>query len=242
MTLEFHVTPLPTSCLMFVLPFRWNTKMKWSPALLHQTNGEIDKSREFERRWDVPHAIGALDGEHTALRKPPKFRIPVSHNYKGFFSIVLLFHVDANYNSCGLTVVAWDTCPMPKCSTPLSSRNALKMDPLASQILSRWTVMTDLCRILSLEITLLPYEPTSWNPTPREAWVNRSTSPATKRSDSSVDSVLSKVSLEEVTWSKPCVQVSITDRLDLALDQYIFWNEFNCTVLSKLEGTPTKPY
>ena len=38
-------------------------------------------------RWNVPHALGALDGMHGALY----------HNYKGFFSIVMLALVDGQY-------------------------------------------------------------------------------------------------------------------------------------------------
>ena len=39
--------------------------------------------REFTITWNVPHALGALDSKH--------------HNYKGFFSVVMLALVDGQY-------------------------------------------------------------------------------------------------------------------------------------------------
>ena len=51
-------------------------------------------SKEFEEVWNMPHVIGAIDGKHVRIQYPKKLGT-LYHNYKGFFSLVIIAVCDA---------------------------------------------------------------------------------------------------------------------------------------------------
>ena len=53
-------------------------------------------SDKFYGRWNLPHTLGALDGKHVACCSPPGSG-SLYFNYKGFYSVVLMGLVDADY-------------------------------------------------------------------------------------------------------------------------------------------------
>lgn len=54
-------------------------------------------SKEFEKIWNFPHCLAAMDGKHVVLQAPINSGSEY-FNYKSFFSIVLFALVDADYN------------------------------------------------------------------------------------------------------------------------------------------------
>ena len=53
-------------------------------------------ARQFEDKWQYPNCIGVIDGKHISIRAPANSG-SMFHNYKMFYSIVLMAVADAAY-------------------------------------------------------------------------------------------------------------------------------------------------
>ncbi|XP_040065685.2 putative nuclease HARBI1 [Ixodes scapularis] len=81
--------------LQETLPAIWDCL---SPLVLEPPTSQQweEIRREFCVKWNFPNSIGSIDGKHFAIRCPPNSG-SIFHNYKKFYSMVLLAVVDAHY-------------------------------------------------------------------------------------------------------------------------------------------------
>ena len=69
-----------------------------SPTELKEPTREdwIRIEEGFNNKWNFANCIRALDGKHIQIQAPPK-SASLFYNYKGYFSLVLMALVDADY-------------------------------------------------------------------------------------------------------------------------------------------------
>jgi len=65
------------------------------------------KAAEFSYKWNFPNCILAIDGKHIHIRSPSNTG-SLFHNYKEYFSLVLLAMVDANYKFVAIDIDSFD--------------------------------------------------------------------------------------------------------------------------------------
>lgn len=83
----------------------WDTLKEESfPEFTEQRWKEIADG--FQKLCQFPNCLGAIDGKHVRIRKP-KMSGSLFHNYKNYFSVVLLAIVDANYKFIYIDVGAF---------------------------------------------------------------------------------------------------------------------------------------
>nr|CAI5824359.1 unnamed protein product [Callosobruchus analis] len=96
-----EITPMMPSELERLLKNIFNSPIgavPWQIGMLPTSTEQwLAISERFEKQWNFPHCIGAIDGKHVVLQAPIGSGSEY-FNYKSFFSIVLFALVDADYN------------------------------------------------------------------------------------------------------------------------------------------------
>ena len=81
----------------------WNVlKDKYVHFPSHETEWKAI-SNEFDEIWNFLQCLGAIDGKHVRI-VAPRSSGTLYHNYKGFFSLILLAICDAKYNFTYVTM------------------------------------------------------------------------------------------------------------------------------------------
>ncbi len=117
-------------------------------------------AQEFYNKWNFPNCVGALDGKYIQIRQP-KYSSSAFYNYKGFFSIVLMALVDANYRFLYIDVGANgrnnDASVFNACSLSTFLQRELSTGLLESKALPGRAMLMPKCVVADEIFALKPY-------------------------------------------------------------------------------------
>ena len=82
-------------------------------------------AKDFEEIWNFPHVVGDIDGKHVRIQAPNNSGSRF-HNYKDFFSTVILAVCDAKYNFIFAVIGQYGS--NNDCGVPANSELAFAMD------------------------------------------------------------------------------------------------------------------
>ena len=102
----------------------------------------------FNTKWNVPQALGALDGKHIAMKKPKKY-FSEYYNYMGFFFLVLIALVDADNRFLWVDVESSGSVSDAQMFNCSKLRKKSRMAPWGFCHLNHWGREDQICTIFA---------------------------------------------------------------------------------------------
>ena len=116
-------------------------------------------SDKFAERWNFPHTCGALDGKHVNCKCPPHSG-SLYYNYKGFYSVVLMALVDAEYKFVWADIGGMGSASDAQIYNASELKECVEDGSPGYPTLNLFPTTTWMCPIFSSATMPLPYEPT----------------------------------------------------------------------------------